>query len=613
MKLKVYKGDWFFNMGIAGFLNILNEAGIKKQVIINEDYIEFDSLILDSFHNNYFDYFMKEYDVAKRVGNSINYSLNYVKSNPEKIKDISKKIRESLKKQNDKVKKFDELNYNILKEKLEVIGKIKKAEEIEQLEQLVKESIDILKTESINDRLTANLYKFIIGDNYFGQVSFFNVAKSKLNLEGLKQVMYNDYLLSAVCMGELENLIDKGDLVTLEKYIVEKLDYLNIETSEKRISKASIKIIEKIMKDINSKFIKKKKSIEDIKEYINSLEVCEMCGTYKGLINDYSESNFAPLGVSNDNAKNMFWNQDSTYSICDICKLILFCTPAGATYTKKNYIENEDNEFYSFVNMDTSIDDIYNTNINLKKLKDRDNPFNDLVIDIVSENKEKSEWQLQNILFIEFKASIDAKKCKMNYFNMPTYLAKFFVSESGKNSKLIQSIYDKRFKANIVDILLKNRDLKHLISKSLREKIKDKLEDEHKSNISLSDIFKAIKIRALIDSYKKGVYKMNDKKLQVVKYAGHEIHDYYVNTNSKNKINSVAYKLLNTIKVGNKKDFMDTVLRVFMSAEKSVPSIFIEIMAEKDLDFESIGHAFITGLISEKYESNKESNKVEGK
>ncbi|MEN2257079.1 type I-B CRISPR-associated protein Cas8b1/Cst1 [Paraclostridium benzoelyticum] len=303
----------------------------------------------------------------------------------------------------------------------------------------------------------------------------------------------------------------------------------------------------------------------------------------------------------------MFWNQDSKYSICDICKLILFCTPAGATYTNKNYIENEDNEFYSFVNMDTSIDDIYNTNINLKKLKDRDNPFNDLVIDIVSENKEKSEWQLQNILFVEFKASIEAKKCKMNYFNMPTYLAKFFVNE--KNSKLIQSIYNQRFKANVVDVLLKNKDLKHLISKALRDKIKDSLEDRYKNNMSSNDIFKAIKIRALIDSYKKGVSKMNDKKLQVVKFAGHEIHDYYVNTNSKNKINGVAYKLLNSVKVGNKKDFMDTVLRVFMSSEKSVPSVFIEIMAEKDLDFESIGHAFITGLISEKYEANK----VEGK
>lgn len=611
MKLRVYKGDWFFNMGIVGFLNILHESEVKKQVIIKEDYIEFDSLLLENFHNYYFDYFMKEYDVSKRVKNSINYSLKYVKANPEKINESIKKIKDNLKKQNDKVKKFDEINYINIKDKLDTIGKIKKFDQIEQLEQLTNECVDILKTKSINDRLTANLYKFIISDNYFGQVSFFNVAKSKLELEGLKQVMFNDYLISIIYMGELESLIDKEDLEVLEKYITEKLDYLNKEKDEKRISKASIKIIEQIMKDINSKFIKKKKNIEDIKSYMNGLETCEMCGTYKGLINDYSESNFAPLGVSNDNAKNMFWNQDSKYSICDICKLILFCTPAGATYTKKNYIENEDNEFYSFVNMDTSIDDIYNTNINLKKLKDRENPFNDLVIDIVSENKEKSEWQLQNILFVEFKASIEAKKCKMNYFNMPTYLAKFFVNE--KNSKLIQSIYNQRFKANIVDILLKNKDLKHIISKSLRDKIKDFLEDGHKSNISSNDIFKAIKIRALIDSYKKGVSKMNDKKLQVVKFAGHEIHDYYVNTNSKNKINGVAYKLLNAVKVGNKKDFMDTILRVFISAEKSVPSVFIEIMAEKDLDFESIGHAFITGLISEKYEASKESNKVEGK
>ena len=307
----------------------------------------------------------------------------------------------------------------------------------------------------------------------------------------------------------------------------------------------------------------------------------------------------------------MFWNQDSTYSICDICKLILFCTPAGATYTKKNYIENEDNEFYLFVNMDTSIEDIYNTNINLKELRGKDNPFNDLVVDIVTENKEKSEWQLENILFVEFKASIEGKKCKMNYFNIPKYLAKFFTKE--KSSKALQSIYNSKFKANVVDVLLKNNDLKHLIGKVLRDKIKDSLEESHNWNISSNDIFNAIKIRRLIDSYKKGVYEMNDKKLQVVKFAGNDIHDYYVKTNSKNKINGIAYKLLNAVKVGNKKDFMDTVLRVFMTAEKSVPTAFIEIMSEKEVDFESIGHAFITGLISEKYESNKESNKVEVK
>lgn len=609
MKLRVYKNDWFFNMGIVGFLNILNKAEVKNQVTINEDYIEFESCLLENFHHYYFDYFMDEYDIYTRVKNSIEYSIKYVKAHPDKIKDSAKKIKESLKKQNDKVKKIDEKSYEIIKEKLDLIGKLKKEDEVEELENISKECLDIIKLKHINDRLTANLYKFIIGDNYFGQTSFFNVNKSKYDLDGLKKVMYNDYLISIVYLGELQSLLNEGCIETLEKYITEKLDYINKELEAKRISKPSIKIIEKIMKDINSKFIKKKKNIEDIKMYLESLETCEMCGTYKGLINDYSESNFAPLGVSNDNSKNMFWNQDSTYSICDLCKLILFCTPAGATYIRKNYITDEDNEFYSFVNIDTSICDIYNTNINLKYLKDRENPFNDLVIDIVTENKDKSVWQLQNILFVEFKASIEAKKCKMNYFNMPIYLAKFFVNEEGKNSKLIQSIYNQRFKANVVDILLKNRDLKHLINTSLRERIKDNLEESKKTKISASDCYKSIKVRALINSYKKGVYEMNDKKLKVVKYAGHEIHNYYVNNNAKNKINGIAYKLLNAIKVGNKKDFMDTVLRIFMSAEKSVPSVFIEIMAEKDLDFESIGHAFITGLISEKYEAKNDDNK----
>lgn len=605
MKLRVYKNDWFFNMGIVGFLNILNKAEVKNQVTINEDYIEFESCLLKNFHHYYFDYFMDEYDVYARVKNSIEYSIKYVKAHPDKIKGSAKKIKESLKKQNDKVKKIDENSYGIIKEKLDLIGKLKQEKEIEELETISKECLDIIKLKHINDRLTANLYKFIIGDNYFGQVSFFNVAKSKLDLDGLKNVMYNDYLISIVYLGEIQSLLNEGNIETLEKYITEKLDYINKELAAKRISKPSIKIIEKIMKDINNKFIKKKKTIEDIEEYLDSLETCEMCGTYKGLINDYSESNFAPLGVSNDNAKNMFWNQDSTYSICDLCKLMLFCTPAGATYIRKNYITDEYNEFYSFVNMDTSICDIYDTNINLKNLKDRENPFNDLVIDIVTENKDKSIWQLQNILFVEFKASIDGKKCKMNYFNMPTYLARFFINESNS----IQGIYNQKFKANVVDILLKNRDLKHLINTSLRERIKDNLEEGKQTKISASDCYKAIKVRTIINSYKKGVYEMNDKKLKVVKYSGHEIHDYYVNNNAKNKINGIAYKLLNAIKVGNKKDFMDTVLRIFMSAEKSVPSVFIEIMSEKDLDFESIGHAFITGLISEKYEAKNDDNK----
>ena len=66
--------------------------------------------------------------------------------------------------------------------------------------------------------------------------------------------------------------------------------------------------------------------------------------------------------------------------------------------------------------------------------------------------------------------------------------------------------------------------------------------------------------------------------------------------------------MLNSIKAGNKKEFMDIVIRIHMSMEKDVSPIFLEVMQDTDLDFESIGHSFVAGLISNKFE-RKEENK----
>ncbi|AXU54798.1 TPA: type I-B CRISPR-associated protein Cas8b1/Cst1 [Clostridioides difficile] len=604
MKLRVYRGDWFFNMGIVGFLNIIKKADKQAEIFIMEDYIEFDSLFLENFHEYYFNYFMDEYDVSKRIKKNIDYSINFIKSKPDRIKDGIKKIKDSVKQQNDKIKKFDEEKFNMIKEKLDSMSKIKSYDEFDSLESLVDETIDIFKIKSINDRLTANLYKYVVQDNYFGQVSFLNVLKAKLDLDGLKQVMFNDYLRQIIYFGELEDLLEENDYDKLKNYLNDRLNSIAKDINEKKVSKSSINTIEKIMKEINKNFIKKNKSIEDIKEYMDSLEVCEMCGLYKGILDEYSESNFAPLGVSTNNARNMFWNQEYVSSICDVCKLILFCTPAGATYTRKNYLINEENEFYLFVNMDTSINGLFERNNSLKAQKSEssdskdENPFNQLIKSIVEENTLKSEWQLRNILFVEFKASIDSKKCKINYFNIPTYLAKFFVKENKK----IQSIYDYKLKSNVLDLILKSKDLKHLINNTLRNIVKSNLESNNKSNISGLSCFNVVQLRTILNNYKRGVYKMDYKKLRKIYESGCEIHDYYIDKNAKNKIEGITYKILNLIKVGNKNDFMQTILRIFSPSEKIPPEEILQIFIEEDLDFESVGYAFVTGLISGKYE-----------
>ena len=600
MKLRVYKNTWPINLGILGFLNILNKAGVKNQVIIKEDYIEFDSLLLKNFHNYYLDYFIEKDDMSRYICRNIEFKLSSIKSKPDKTKDIVKKLKEDIQYQNNKVKKYFKEDGETISNCLNQLKNIKSEEDFDKLQELMNICKSIFNKDYVREKLTLNKSRSYIGGDFFGQASFLQKSRSALDKNNQANFIYRDYLSSIIEYGKLNDLIENGDLENLNEYIDEKVEC-------KDISSTIISILKKI-----KRILKKENNILAIKEYLSSdnLDTCDMCSDHKGIVSVYTEGNFGPLAVSADNALNMYWNQEKNYHICDICKFILFCTPAGAIYTKKNYLENEDNEFYSFVNIDASLDELYNTNINLNKLKDKENPFNDLVMDIVSENRVKSKWQLDNILFVEFKANLDSKKCKMNYFNMPSYLAEFFVRETNS----IAGIYNQKFKANIIDNLFKNKDLKHIIDKALRANIKGNLEENFKVKILPSDILKAIKIRRLIHFYKKGVYKMNDKKLQVIKFSGHEIHDYYVNSNSKNKINGIAYKLLNSVKVGNKKDFMDTVLRLFMSAEKSVPSIFIEIMAEKDLDFESIGHAFITGLISEKYEAkNNDSNNEEVK
>ena len=64
--------------------------------------------------------------------------------------------------------------------------------------------------------------------------------------------------------------------------------------------------------------------------------------------------------------------------------------------------------------------------------------------------------------------------------------------------------------------------------------------------------------------------------------------------------------MLNSIKSGNKKEFMDSVIRIHMFMQKDVSPIFLEVMQDNDLDFESIGHSFVSGLISNKFDKNKE-------
>lgn len=103
--------------------------------------------------------------------------------------------------------------------------------------------------------------------------------------------------------------------------------------------------------------------------------------------------------------------------------------------------------------------------------------------------------------------------------------------------------------------------------------------------------------------------ELNNKKLYALYKLGIEIHEQLKKEHAENKLDGYTYKMLNSVKAGNKKEFMDTIIRLHIAMGKDVSPIFIETMQDTGLDYESIGHSFLAGLISNKYEKKEEENK----
>ena len=616
MQTKIYLGDWFFNGGIVGFLRIL-EHNNDNFAQIKDNYIIFDTQSLKNFHKYYFNYFFDKYNVANKTKNRINQSFEKIasalknesvdkaeiKSLQERVKTEKKYIKSVIKTQLDKIKKIDENVYQTIFEQYNEIDAVKEKEDIEKLTKIRQVIISEIEKDDINKRLTMNLFKSILSNKYFGQPSFLNVVNTKLSYEEQENLMYKDYISNIIETDFLNEILEN-------KYTLEQIKE-NI--SEKLSNGLLTKEVIQIYTSIQKKYIEKNKDIEEIKKYISEkvLNYCYMCENEKTLTTNYSEGNFIPLAVSSDNMKNFFWNQNAKFPICDTCKLMLFCIPAGISSVSKTVQENvngqvtyREKEIFGFVNNDVSVEELlqYNNNLTQSSKMDKTihNPYSDLILSIVEQKKDISEWQLQNIFVVEFESEYLAFS-RVEYFNIKRYVAKFF-----KNySKMFTAISDYRYKLQIMDYILKNKDIKYVINQRLREEFEKDIPNGFNNYL-------ATKVRLILNLLKKEdsnmneTIKKNNNKLYVLYSLGVAIHEELKAKNEENKLDGYVYKMLNSIKSGNKKEFMDIVIRIHLSMGKDVSPIFLEVMQNSDLDFESIGHSFVSGLISNKLEKNNE-------
>lgn len=611
MKTRIYLNEWFFNAGIVGFLRIL-EHNNDNFVQINENYIEFDTADLKNFHKYYFKYFFDTYNIGKITSERINKSFakiihlieaeneekNEIKKIQENIKLEKKYVKSTIKTQMDKIKKFDEQAYTNILEQYNKIDKMQEKEEIQQIEESISKE---LLRDSVNKKITLNLFKSILSSNYFGQNSFLNVTKNTLSYEEQEDLMYKDYI---------SNIIETDFLmgVETEKYEISKLKE---SLQEKQESQLLSKDVISIYQNIN-KQLEKGKNLEEIQKYIKEkvFSNCCLCESEKTMTSNYSEGNFVPLAISSDNMRNFFWNQKVEFPICDVCKLILFCTPAGITTVTKTIKENtmsgityKEKDVYSFVNYDTDVETLIKTNnsfgISSRKDKNTINPYSELILNIVEQDKKISEWQLQNIFVIEFETEYGAYS-RMEYFNIKRYVARFFKNYS---ENTLNKITDYKLKLEIIDYILKNKDISQIITERLREEIRK--DRRYGFNCYLATVTKTY-----LEILKKEGQNMEEQirsanaKLHLMFTLGNEIYDELKKQNNENKLDSYIYKMLNCIKGNRKDEFIDTAIRVIWSVGKDVPEIIVKNCEE--VDWKELGHSFISGLTQSKYIKSEE-------
>lgn len=595
--------------GIVGFLKIL-ECNEDEFAIRKNNYIEFDTENLRDFHKYYFNYFFRKYNIAESVKNRTKSAFDYLENNIEivfedkdaekqrkdKINSRIKDIKEVISKQSKKIKEFDKEIYTEIERQCTCLEKVNSKVEVIEIKERILSNLEV---ERVNDKLTINKIRSILGNTYYGQMSFLQKNRASLHWKEQRDLMYRDYVSNIVETGFINDIMHNV-------YDIEQIkEYIN-NSKDGNITKEIEKVYTKIEKD----YIVKEKTLEDIQKYLKEkvIERCSLCENELGLTTNYSEGNFVPLAISSNNARNFFWNQNVKMPLCDMCKLILFCIPAGMATITKAVKENNvyrEKQLLSFVNYDTNVDRLYKTNINFgnkSRYENRnENPYSELILDIVEQDKQVSMWQLDNIFVVEFEAEYGAFS-RIEYFNIKRHVSMFFTQYA---EKTLSKIWDYRYRLQIVDYILKNKDIKYIINDRLREEIKN---GDRRNGYNS---FLATQVRLILNLLKKEGNEMedikkNNDKLYVVYNLGVQIHEDLKRNNEDNKLDGYTYKLLNSIKAGNKKEFMDIVIRLHMAMGKDVSPIFIEVMQTTGLDFESIGHSFLAGLISNKYEKKEE-------
>lgn len=555
--MTVRMGEWFFTQALAGYKKILESYGVKVETV--PDGIIVEKRHLELLPEAFFAYYLKQYSVASR-------EERIIRGLHKKWKEGDSSVKSELNRRINDIKKKTEKYFSKTKEGARLIELAeayrKEKKYSEETDQWIDGLLELLKTEEIDHKLTANFFKAVHLNPYFGQVSFLNVSKNSLSLEEQKETFFKDFVLPVLEEWEFYEALEKGD----------RDEVLNI------VGKSA-----NSLSSLKRPF--RKKTLEEMKAYIErEVHKCSFTD-FPIALHSFDEGIFVPLALSIGNAINMTWdsNGKELLPLCSLARLLIFCSQAGATMSQGKSV---------FVYYGGTFDEIYQTNQFYARIKSENRTFDEIVFDLVREQKLRADYTKNHYMIYEYTSDYQSKRTLLNYMVMTPSLVRLF----SDHANLFEKIHHTN-KSGMVRLLLQGIDPKHFITEVLRGKVKN--------SYPSFEVVQMTIIRHLNQIYAKGDFEV-DSNLEkryvwaLVKSAEQVKHKI----GNDKKAQGIAYRLLNAVRSNDKNTFMDTVMRTYISCDLEIPGILLEALHENKLDFATVGNAWIAGLISKANERN---------
>lgn len=588
--VKILINDWPFSMGATALLRMDKENQIKCDGNVLDVPIEW----FESLPERFFDYLVRTYSMGIRRKEQLERAFQKLKistkngevTNKDSFKFHGDIINKTLKEGLDRVAKYfpdfkDEVTALLLDGKTAL-----KQIDLATLERVIRRTIEILNEPEIDQKLTINVVKGTILSSSGGQVSFLNVAKNSLSFKEQIATFRKDFIDPLILELKLQECIEKHDT----------------DTAWKLIQESDIGVAEQWKK-------KNKKANSVDFSYFENLPQCSGIDGQWGTL-AYQEMMFMPLAST---SYNDFYNGQMTNAplISTLARLLLFISPLGCTSYRKT-IGREEQFVFSFLHVEGDCEETRKRNDSFMKALRRDNLFSSALVSS-HERLVKSEKE-RNLatLLIEWVTYSISKKTLLEYRVVNEKFIKTLLS--GSIHFDINKIFPHTFREQLIHEALRNNDTKTLIFEEMRRLITENSKNYYsiKMALNLRELIlkegQTVEQKTLTDRmYGRG----QALQKELLKKHNMQESEEYVSPNEK-KIATIAYRLLNAAKGGNREVFFETVLRLHLLANLPINKEFTSLLDRKvvsDHEFATMSLAFIAGLMSQ-YES-KEMKEVE--